>query len=238
MDMLQLGRAQKLLVGGVEELCAQTFIGFHKIGLLARSLNGASSVCNPFDANPRGTLLGEGAAFMVLEPFDDAKARGAEVALEIFGYGTQFDRHSLYRYDPEARAASGAIRIALQDAGVDPGDIDSVSACANAVRSCDRMEAHALHVVFNSRAETIPITAAKSMLGESFSAGGAFQLALAAGAVARKVLAPTISIGKSDASYQLNCVTSAQPAPIERILIDSFGPTGVSSALIVGRAGR
>jgi len=209
LDMLRLGRAKTLLVGGVEELCIQTFLGFYKLGFLATSQNGAPPPYAPFGTEQRGTLLGEGAVFVVLERLEEANARGATIHAELLGYGTHFRAESLFHYDPEAWGPINAIRQALDDAKVSTDTIDTISACANSTKVCDDMETTALKAVFNSRASQIPVSTIKSLLGESFSADGIFQLASIVCALAHETT--------------------------KTALIDTFGPMGISSALVVAR---
>ncbi|MBI4598390.1 MAG: beta-ketoacyl-[acyl-carrier-protein] synthase family protein [Candidatus Omnitrophica bacterium] len=210
MDMLQLGRAKALLVGGVEEFCIQTFLGFYKVGFLATTQNGCPPFFAPFDDKRNGALLGEGAVFVVLESLDDAQARGATIVAELLSYSSQFRPESLYRLDPEARGPVAVMREALKDAHVEPDEIDYISACANSTKVCDEMETTALHAVFNSHTNEIPVGAVKSLIGESFSAGGAFQLASTLGALVQD---------------------GGQTA-----LINTFGPMGTSAALLVARS--
>ena len=209
LDMLQLGRAKKLLVGGVEEFCIQTFLGFYKVGFLATAQNGAPPSYAPRDPKRSGTLLGEGAVFVILEPIEEAQARGATIYAELLGYSTYFHPGSLYRYDPEARGPVNAMRQALEEAKVSTDDIDAISACANSTKICDDMETTALDAIFNSRAGRIPVTTVKSLLGESFSAGGTFQLASTVGTLVHDTA--------------------------DTALINTFGPMGTSSALVVAR---
>ncbi len=209
LDMLQLGRVKKLLVGGVEELCIQTFLGFFKLGFLATTQNGAPPFYRPFDPRRCGTLLGEGAVFFVLEPLEDAEVRGATRYAELLGYSSEFRPESLYRYDPEARGPVNVIRRALEEADVSTDSVDHISACANSTKICDEMETKALKTVFDSRTSRIPVAAIKSMLGESFSAGGVFQLASTIGEFVQG---------------------------INTALVNTFGPIGSSAALVVGRS--
>ena len=203
IDMLRLGRANTLLVGGVEELCIQTFLGFYKLGFLATTQNGHPPLFEPFHERRCGALLGEGAAFFVLEPLEHAQKRGASLSAECLGYGTQFHPASMHRYDPNAQGPINVMRQALDEAGVTPQEVTDISACANSTKSGDAMEQRAIQTVFGDSTER-RVTAIKSLLGESFSAGGALQLAAAL---------------TSEASHALS---------------DGFGPTGVSSALIIG----
>lgn len=211
MDMLHLGRAKALLVGGVEELCIQTFLGFYKLGLLATSRNGHMPTFLPFDSQHSGTLLGEGAGFFVLEPLEDAMSRGATIYAELLGYAASFDPASMYRYHPEAQGLVEAIRLALTDAGLTSADIDLVSPCANSFKDCDVMEQNALTAVFGGQAGNMMLPSAKGVLGESFSAGGAFQLSAGISA-----LVPSSNVNG------------------EQLLINGFGPTGAASALVIG----
>jgi 3-oxoacyl-[acyl-carrier-protein] synthase II len=221
LDMLRLDRAKVLLVGGVEELCIQTFLGFYKLGFLATSQNGTPPRSAPFDAQSRGALLGEGCAFVILESEDDAKARGATTYAEILGYGTEFHPDSMYRYDPAAVGASHAIRHAFEDASVEPDDIAQVSASANASKAGDAMELTALRNVFGSRFERLPVQSVKSLLGESFSAAGLLQLVATIGAMARQSV--PVAAGSPRGPKESR----------EIALVESFGPTGSSSAIIL-----
>ncbi len=188
LDMLRFGRAKVLLVGGVEELCIQTFLGFYKLGLLTTSQNGSPPVYAPFGSHQCGTLLGEGAVFFVVEPLDGAQHRGAPVYAELLGYGTCFEPDALYRYDPKAKGPIIAIRQSLEDAGVWQEEIGLFSACANSTRLFDGTEGTAIEAVFGPGGESIPRTATKSLVGESFSAGAALQLAAALGVLTQQRL--------------------------------------------------
>ncbi len=225
-DMLELGRAKKLLVGGVEELCIQTFLGFYKLGFLATSQNGTPPFYRPFDRRHSGTLLGEGAVFVVLEPLQDAMVRGATIYGELLAYSNQFHPDSFFRYDPQARGPVTVIRQALEEAGLTPDDIDHISACANSTKVCDDMETTALNTVLGSRVDRIPVNAVKSLLGESFSAGAAFQLASTLGALVHQPVPATVPSNGSEASES------------ETALINTFGPTGTSSAMVLAGIGR
>lgn len=217
MDMLTLGRANALLVGGVEELCIQTFLGFYKLGFLATAQNGAPPPYGPLRSGAAGALLGEGAAFFVCEPLEAARARGAAISAELCGYATQFHPDSMYRYDPAAQGPIAVVRQVLQEAGLTADGIDYISASANSTKSGDAMEQTAIGETFNGLASRIPITAPKALLGESFSASGALQLAMALGAMRQG--------GRARKTQR----------EIRTALIETFGPTGIASAAVVRR---
>jgi len=233
MDMLQLGRANALLVGGVEELCIQTFLGFYKLGFLATAQNGTPPVFAPFDARRCGAILGEGAAFFVLETLELAMERKTTIYAELLGYVTQFSPASMYRYDPEAEGLREVLQRVLEESGVDPDEIDYVSASANSTKVGDAAEASAFRQALGGRA--VPTSAVKSMLGESFSASGAFQVAGVVGALIKRHIPPTLSWQRSDPGCAVQCASSSQEALLRHVLVSGFGPTGVASALVVAR---
>lgn len=233
MDMLRLERAKVLLVGGVEELCIETFLGFYKLGMLATSQNETPPFYGPFDPRHCGTLLGEGAVFVVMESLESAKRRGSNIYAELLGYSSGFRSESLFRYDPEARGPVTAIEQTLTDASTRAEDIDYLSACANSTKAWDDMELTAFRTIFGSRADTLAMTADKALLGESFSAGAAFQLASTLGVLTRQQVPFEAGIRSYEDAHAVSHEPTAS-LPFKTALVDSFGLTGVSSALIVG----
>jgi 3-oxoacyl-[acyl-carrier-protein] synthase II len=239
VDLLRLGRACAMLVGGVEELCLQTFLGFYRLGLLAATTEGPGAGYAPWDARRGGTLLGEGAAMLVLEPLEDARARRATVYATVAGYGAAFHPDSMYRHDPLATAGIAALREALESAEATVDEIDYIAAGANST-AIDAMEAVAVREVFRPRTEPAPISAVKSMLGESFSAGAALQTAAALGAICRQQLPPTVGweAGTADGAEGLGVVVdTARAARVDTVLVPSIGMTGTSSAVVLQRSG-
>ena len=235
MNMMELYEYHTVLTGGVEELCEQTYKGFHKIGHLAGSRPGKEEVNCPFDMRRNGIMFGEGAAIFILEKKERAEARSAKIYGEILGYGTSFDPKSHNLYNPRAEGAAEAIRLALEDSGLDPGDIDYISASANSTLDCDVMETRAVEKVFGKTAGDIPMSSVKSMVGESFSAGGALNLTASLGSIEKGFIPPTINYEKPDKRCGLNCVPNGfVKKSVKNILINSFSPTGSNSALVVG----
>lgn len=236
MNMIDLYEYSVVLTGGVEELCEQTYKGFHKIGHLAGSREGKPEVDCPFDKRRNGILFGEGAAIIVLEELEHAKARSADIYAEILGYGTAFDPESRYVYSPKAAGATEAIRSCLEDARVSKDDIDYISASANSTLDCDSMETRAIKNALGSRAAKVPASSIKSMIGECFSASGAMNVAGSVGAMHSAFIPPTIHYEKPDSRCDLDCVPNeARNARPDKVLINSFSPTGSNSCLIIGR---
>ena len=223
-----------VLAGGVEELCEQTYKGFHKIGHLAGSREGRPEVNCPFDKRRNGIIFGEGACILILEEFEHAKKRGVRLYTEILGYGTSFDPMSKNIYSPKAEGAGKAIKSALEDAKIGPENIDYISATANSTLDCDVMETRAVNKVFGDEAKRVPISSIKSMIGDTFSAAGAMNVAASIGAIKEGFIPPTINYEIKDSRCDLDYVPSkARSAKIDKVLIDSFTPTGVNSSLVM-----
>ena len=225
-----------VLAGGVEEMCEQTYKGFHKIGHLAGSRPGKEEINCPFDKRRNGIVMGEGAAILILEKLEHAKKRKAKIYAEILGYGTSFDPKSKNIYNPKATGATEAIQYALEDAKLSPDSIDYICASANSTLDCDVMETRAIKNVFNAKAKSIPISSIKSMIGECFSASGGMNFVASIGMLERRFLPPTINYNVSDKRCDLNYIPNkTYKKDVDRILSNSFSPTGNNSVLAVCR---
>jgi len=236
MNMISFYDYKIVLTGGVEDLCEQTYKGFYKIGHLAGSRPGKEEMDCPFDKRRNGIVFGEGASIFALEEFNHAKKRGAKIYAEVLGYGTSFDPDSKNIYNPKAKGASRAINACLEDAKIDIGEIGYVSAAANSTLDCDAMEAVALKDVFGAKLRNIPVSSVKSMMGESFSASGAMNLASSLSVLENNVIPPTINYEKPDRRCDLDCVPNkAREKKVDKILINSFSPTGGNSVMAIGR---
>lgn len=236
MNMISLYEYNVVLAGGIEELCEQTYKGFYKIGHLAGSRPGKEEVNCPFDKRRNGIVFGEGACIVVLEELGYALDRGTQIYGEVLGYGTYFDPESNNIYNPKATGAIEAIKFCLGDSNIGPDEIDYIAASANSTLDCDVMETKAVKSVFGARAKNIPISSIKSMIGESFSAGGAMNLAGALGVIAEGFVPPTINYEKPDRRCDLDYVANeGRRMKADKILVDSFSPTGVNSVLSISR---
>ncbi|MDP3791299.1 MAG: beta-ketoacyl-[acyl-carrier-protein] synthase family protein [Candidatus Omnitrophota bacterium] len=235
MNMLELYDYKVVLAGGVEEMCEQTYKGFHKIGHLAGSRPGKIEVNCPYDKRRNGIMFGEGASIVVLEELEHAKARGAKIYAEILGYGTCFDPKSRNIYSPKAEGATEAIKNCLDDAKISTSDIGYISGSGNSTLDCDYMETNAVKNVFGSRAKLIPISSIKSMIGESFSASGGLNLAASLGVFEEGFIPPTINYIQPDKRCDLDYVPNkSQENRVKNVLVNSFSPTGSNSTLTVG----
>jgi 3-oxoacyl-[acyl-carrier-protein] synthase II len=237
-DFIKLNRADVVLAGGVEELCEETFLGFHQLGCLS-GVDGSEPVCCPFDARRNGLILSEGAAVLVLENEQHARQRGAAVLATVLGYGNAFDPAADFTFSQAGQGLKNAIVQALHDASLKPGDIDAICACANSTKGLDRMETKVIKDVFGKYALSIPVSSIKSMVGESFSASGALSLAAAVGALQKGFVPPTVNYQERDLECDLDYVPGkARQKQMQHILVTSADPYGQNAAVIVGRYNR
>ncbi|REF00943.1 ketosynthase chain-length factor [Thermomonospora umbrina] len=184
----------------------------------------------PFAPDAAGHVPGEGGALLVLEDADVARERGAHVHGEIAGYGATFDPRPGSGRPP---ALERAIRVALADAGCEPGDIGVVFADAAAVPELDRQEADAIGAVFGPRG--VPVTAPKTMTGRLYSGAASLDLVAALLSIRDGVIPPTTNV-TPDPAYGLDLVVDApRPAAIESALVIARGEGGFNSAMVVRR---
>lgn len=172
-DLVRYGHQSAVLAGGADEFCFESFCGFERAGLLYEVPDGEG--CSvPFDKRRTGFALGEAAALLMLEEREAAISRGANILGEVRGYGSTYNPTSS-QPGKETDAIVRAIQSAVQDAGMSLAEIDCISASANGSVKYDRDEAHAIKSLWNGSGEQIPVTAIKSMLGETLGASGVLQ---------------------------------------------------------------
>lgn len=235
LDFLNLNRSAMVFVGGVEELCIQTFLGFYKLGVLSGSKRAGAEMIAPFDKKRNGMIIGEGAGMLVLETLESAKKRGAQIYAEVLGYASAFDPRRRNGYNPQAEGASRALKATLEDARVSAKDIDYICASANGTLECDVMEARAINKIFGN-GKTL-ISAIKSQVGECFSASGVLQAVSSLGVLAKGLIPATLNLKEIDERCSLDNINTeiGKKAPVDKLLINSFGPNGCNSGMVLGK---
>lgn len=231
MDYFQNNDARLIFTGAVEELCEETFYGFHKAGLLAKKKNMAE-LKGPYDRQANGIILGEGAAVFSIEPLSHAKQRGAKIYAELGGYGRYFNSGQ----DPVASMAR-CMQKALADSGCCIADIDAVISSANGQSESDQHELQAIASVWGGRNGAIPVTSVKGAIGECFSASGAFQMATALGMLQTDhIPALTHCYDRIDHGPEVQLVTQPYQKPVAHILINTFNDSGSHASLVLKKA--
>lgn len=226
-DFIRFGRARQVLAGAVEEMCLQTFLGFYKGGFLAGS-RGEELSC-PFDKRRNGIVFGEGSAVLILEDWESALGRKANIYAEVLGSGMSFNKQPV--------GLKKAMQLALEKAGANPQDMDYICAGANSSVKGDWQETAAIKEVFSESPGRPRVSSIKSMIGESFSASGALQVAAAVCAIKRQMIPPTINYHQKDSRCDLNYVVNeALSCRVNKVLINTFGPNGCNSSLIIAKA--
>ena len=229
-ELIRDGRASVLVAGGVEELCFESFQGFLGAGLLSGPA-GAATPSVPFGAHRSGAALGEGAAFLVLEAEDVAQARGARIVGRIHGFGSGFDPVPQTGDPAEGDALARAIERALDHAGLSAADLAAVAASANASVRLDAREARGIRAAVGSRT---PVTATKSMLGETLGASGALNAITMLESLRAGRLPGIAGLGARDAEIDLTLAPDAVPISGSAALVTAVAPEGNCAALVLG----
>lgn len=237
-SMVRDGRRDLVLAGGADSMINPPGLGgFSKIMATSVRNDPPADASCPFDLRRDGFVLGEGAAMLVLEPFEAARARGATIHAEIKGYATSFDADRISRPHPEGDGALRAMRGALADAGIGPDRIDAVNAHGTSTPLNDKVETLALKRLLGDRAHEVPVSAAKSMFGHLIAAAGAVEAVAAILGLKSGRVHPTINLEEPDPECDLDYVTEgARPHEQEFVLSNSFGFGGQNACVVLRRA--
>ena len=202
LDMIRLNRADVVIAGGTEACITEFCVGgFMKMRALSTGFNETPGrACRPFSADRDGFVMGDGAAMLILESEEHAKARSARIYAELAGYGATCDAYHITAPDPSGVGAIKAIKLALADAGVeDLSTVDYINAHGTSTHLNDQMETKAFKEVFGEeQAKKISISSTKSMHGHLLGAAGALEAAISALAIDEGFVPPTINYEKPD----------------------------------------
>lgn len=227
--MVRNGQVLTAIAGGSEAVFAE---GLLRAWEAMRVVSGQP--CRPFSADRNGLTLGEGAAMLVLENWDHAKARAAHIYGEIVGFGMSSDAHHITQ--PCVYGPANAMRWALADAGLDLDRVDYINAHGTGTLANDVTETQAIRSVFSQHADVVLVSSTKSMHGHTLGAAGAIESAATLLALQHSLVPPTINFNKPDPSCNLNLVTArAQPAPLEIALSNTFAFGGLNATLVFKR---
>lgn len=235
--LIRSGEADVVIAGGTEAaITPLTIAGFAQASALSRYEGEAASASRPFAADRDGFVLGEGAAILVLESAEHAAARGAHVHAVLAGAGIASDAHHITAPAPDGNGQVSAMRKALGQAGIDPGEVSHVNAHATGTPVGDAAEAGAIAQVFGSG---VPVTAPKASFGHLVGAAGALEALIAVLSVEHDVVPPTRNLGETpvDPGLGLDVVTARREAPQRAVLSNSFGFGGQNVSLVFAKRG-
>ena len=235
---IRRGDADVIIAGGFEAAIAEASLaGLVAFDEACHHAPDPAKAFRPFDTDRRGWVIGEGGAIVILEEMERAKARGARIYAEVAGFAQSSDATALDSFNPDGVQYARALSGALEQGGLASGDVDFVCADGRGTEAADRAEARALGLVFGDRAEDVPVSAPKSMTGNTLGGAGPIDLAFTLLAMRDGVLPPTINVDNQDPECRLDLVTGgAREATVDVALIGSRGTTGVNAALAVRRA--
>ena len=187
--------------------------------------------CQPFDRNRQGTLVGEGAGIVVLEPLEYARARNAPIYAEILGYGQSCDGHHMTI--PEVEGISRVMSKALADAEIEPQDVDYISAHGTGTPANDRAECAAIREVFGSHTDHLLVSSIKSMIGHTMGAASALEAIACVLATRYDKVPPTINHELDDAECQVDCVPNTSRVNKTRMALNNSFAFGGNNACVV-----
>ncbi|HEY2993518.1 MAG TPA: beta-ketoacyl-[acyl-carrier-protein] synthase family protein [Methylomirabilota bacterium] len=227
-DLVADGVVDVAVAGGVDAMTRMCFMGFNALKLLD------PEPCRPFDRDRRGMSIGEGAAFVVLEAAERARARGARVHAELAGHGMTTDAFHVTAPEPEGEGMARAMCAALAAAGVSPPAVGYVNAHGTATPQNDRIEARAIARVFGEGGPLVSST--KSMIGHTMAAAGALEAIATILALTHELIPPTATLVTPDPEVTFDCVPRvAREAAVECAISNSFGFGGQNVTLLFRR---
>jgi nodulation protein E len=224
-QMVRSGAVELALAGGSE---APFSYGLLKAWEAMRVIS--TDTCRPFSRDRRGMILGEGAAMLVLEPYDAARARGARILGELVGFGMSSDAHHITQ--PSADGAALAVSAALRDAGLPPDAIGYINAHGTGTPGNDATETRAIRQVFGAHADRLAVSSTKSLHGHALGAAGALEAAATLLALRDGIIPPTANFTERDPECDLDVVPNAsRPLRVEFALSNSFAFGGLNAVL-------
>jgi 3-oxoacyl-[acyl-carrier-protein] synthase II len=228
-ELIRSGNATRAVAGGFDSLCEMVFSGFDSLQALS------TSVCRPFDARRDGLALGEGAAVVMLETFESAKQRGANILGEIVGYASSIDQHHLTQPHPQGQTTQMVMNTACMNAGVTPENIDYLNAHGTGTVLNDSSEALAITKWAGNCVRTLPVSSTKANIGHLLGAAGAVEAVVCLMTLREQWLPPEIAFEVPDPACQFPVVHEPQDAHVQFALSNSFGFGGVNATLIFRR---
>lgn len=236
------GYADVMISGGAEAPLAPLCYGaFALIRAMSTRNDDPERASRPFDKDRDGFVMGEGAAVLILEEYERAKARGAKIYAELAGFGTTNDAHHMTAPRPDGAQAARAMQLALDDAHVEAGEIGYINAHGSSTPLNDTTETAAIKQVFGDGAYKTPISGTKGYYGHALGASGAIETAISALAIEREWLPPTINLADADPECDLDYLSNenggrgGRVSRVEHILTNSFGFGGINAALVLRR---
>lgn len=226
-DLIKNRKAEVMLAGGSDAFSRIAFMGFNRLFAVAPEL------CQPFDKNRKGMMVGEGAAVLVLESLDSALKRRAHIYAEVLGYGLSCDAHHMTA--PFADGIAQAVNGALAHSGIRCEEVDYINAHGTGTPANDKEECLAMQKVFGERAKSVPMSSIKSMLGHTMGAASAIEAVTCCLTIQEGVIPPTINYATPDPECPVDCVPNQKRVQEVRVAVNNASAFGGNNASVVFR---
>ncbi|MFH1338760.1 MAG: beta-ketoacyl-ACP synthase II [Candidatus Omnitrophota bacterium] len=233
--IIERGAADIMVTGGTESaITPMALAGFCALKALSCRNDEPQKASRPFDAQRDGFVMAEGAGVVVLEEFEHAKKRNADIHAEISGYGMSCDAYHITAPDPDGQGAALAMKTAIGDAGLNPGDIDYINAHGTSTKLNDKIETMAIRSVLGAHAKKVMVSSTKSMTGHLLGAAGGVEFVAACLTAKNGVVHPTINYEYPDPECDLDYVPNvARQAKVNVVMSNSLGFGGHNATLVV-----
>ena len=229
------GDAEAVIAGGTEaNISPLTIAGFNSMKALSTRNDEPERACRPFEKNRNGFVVGEGAGIVILEELEFAFKRGARIYAELVGFGYTGDAYHITAPPPDGDGAIRCMRMAINDAGLKPEEIDYINAHGTSTPLNDATETQAIKKVFGEHAQKIPISATKSMTGHLLGAAGSTEAIFTILTIRDGIIPPTINYDEPDPECDLDYVPNvARRQPVNTAISNAFGFGGTNATLVL-----
>lgn len=231
------GKADLIICGGTEAPISPLAIaGFSSMKALSKRNDEPEKASRPFEKNRDGFVIGEGAGILILEEYESAKRRGAEIYAEIVGYGANGDAYHITSPAPDGEGAKECMKLALEDARMNPEEIEYINAHGTSTKLNDLYETIAIKKVFGDHAYKLMVSSTKSVIGHTLGAAGGIECAVLALTIKHGIIPPTINYEEKDPECDLDYVPNiAREKRITAGMSNSFGFGGTNGCIIMKR---
>lgn len=223
-DLLQLGKANRVIAGGSDAFSYLSYTGFNQVRAVA------PEKCQPFDKNRRGMIPGEGAGVLILETLESAKNRNAHIYAEILGYGLSCDAYHMT--NPQVEGVTACMNSALERSNISSEEVDYISAHGTGTRFNDKTESAAIKNIFKEK--KVPVSSIKSMLGHTMGAASAIEAIACCLAIKNNIIPPTINYETPDPECDIDCVPNvSRKQKVNVALNNGFAFGGNNACLVI-----
>jgi len=236
--IIQNDMADVMIAGGAESaITPMGLSGFARMSALSTRNDSPQTASRPFDRDRDGFVLSEGAGIVVLEEYEHARARGAEILVEVLGYGMSADGTHMTAPDPNGTGAARAMQAAIKDARLQPEQVGYINAHGTSTPLGDKAESTAIKTVFGPAVKNLMVSSTKSQLGHLLGASGGVEFVISALALLNQAVPPTINLDNPDPECDLDYVPHhARDAKLNYVISNSFGFGGHNACLLIGKA--